>query len=84
MFDLAVMIPIESTDLTSLYVSSPPTVIFPSTSKPSAVTVPVNTAAPLLYIVAPAPIGVSAPKEFIAAASIPTPVSYTHLRAHET
>ena len=42
------MIPIESTDLTSLYVSSPPTVIFPATSNAAAVTIPVNIAEPLL------------------------------------
>ena len=48
----------------------------PVSSEPSplncdAVTTPVNTAAPLSYIVAPVPIGVSAPRTLIPAISIP-------------
>ena len=45
---LAVITPIESTFFTSLYVNSPPTVIFPATSNAAAVTIPVNIAEPLL------------------------------------
>ena len=59
-------------DVLILSVDATPINAEPSPENPEAVTIPLNLAPPSSYIVDPVPIGVSAPRTFIPATSIPT------------